>query len=158
MYTMSRNCGDSAARYARNKTHENTKWSHITCYENKIETKEESKQGHTHQVCHSNHKINTSDKKLYLTTWRKNGSPKVSYQFKTLSLKLAADASNYGVRDSDVLLQKQPSEELYPVPQGHTSRPRKVKECCHAQKKKKGYGSYDGSYRDRPQADGFFPE
>ena len=132
--------------------------SHITCYENKIETKEESKQGHTHQVCHSNHKINTSDKKLYLTTWRKNGSPKVSYQFKTLSLKLAADASNYGVRDSDVLLQKQPSEELYPVPQGHTSRPRKVKECCHAQKKKKGYGSYDGSYRDRPQADGFFPE
>ena len=30
----------------------------------------------------------------------------MSYQFKTLSLKLAADASNYGVQDSDVLLQK----------------------------------------------------
>ena len=50
-------------------------------------TKEESKRGHTHQVCHLNHKTYTSDKTLYLTIWSKNGPPKVSYQFKTLSFK-----------------------------------------------------------------------
>ena len=85
----------------------------------------------------------------------------MSYQFKTLSLKLAADASNYGVRVSDVLLQEQPPEELYPVPQGHTSRPGKVKECCHAQKKERLWLIRRLRilfYRDRPQADGFFPE
>lgn len=34
----------------------------------------------------------------------------------------------------------------------------KLRNVVMHKKKKKGYGSYDGSYRDRPQADGFFPE
>ena len=109
-------------------------------------TKEESKRGHTHQVCHLNHKINTSDKTLDLTIWIKNGPPKVSYQFKTLSLKLSylLMLAITECRDWAVLLKKQPSGELKPVPQGSISRSKKNIECCHVQIKKKGFGSYEG--------------
>ena len=109
-------------------------------------TKEESKRGHTHQVCHLNHKINTSEKTLDLTIWIKNGPPKVSYQFKTLSLKLSylLMLAITECRDWAVLLKKQPSGELKPVPQGRISRSKKNMECCHVQIKKKGFGSYEG--------------
>ena len=122
------------------------KCSHTTSFEKKNGTKEESKQGHTHQVCHLNHKINTSDKTLDLTIWSKNGPPKVSYQFKTLSLKLSylLMLAITECRDWAVLLKKQPSGELKPVPQGRISRSKKNMECCHVQIKKKGFGSYEG--------------
>ena len=66
-HMMSRNCGDSAVWYSRNKIREVIGYKVYSYHElrKKNETKKGSKRGNTHQVCHSNHKINASDKKMY---------------------------------------------------------------------------------------------
>ena len=84
---------------------------------------------------------------MYLTIWSKNEPLRVSCRFTTLSLKLSylLMLAITECRDWAVLLQKQPTGELKPAPRGHTSRSKKVMECCHVQVKKKDFGSYKGS-------------